>query len=121
MIVSTPDNQKVYPSYNALSRVAMVWGVPLVAVIVVGMGSMLLALIAAAILGAGGVFFGLVGFPVLLYFKQICETDDQALRITAMEIWCRLTRRNAKSFGNTFTLSPMKFGRRDHVYKRDPE
>ena len=118
---TSPDKQEVYSSYNALSRVAMVWGIPLVAVIVVGIVSILVGLISAAFLGAGGVFFGLVGFPVLLYFKQICETDDQALRITALEIWHRITRRNAKFFGNTYTLSPMKFGRRSHVYKRDPE
>lgn len=118
---TTPDEQEGYPSYNGLSRVAMVWGIPLVALIVVGLGSMLIALIAAAFLGAGGVFFGVVGLPVLLYCKQVCETDDQALRIAALEIWSRFLRTNAKRFGNTFTLSPMKFGRRSHVYKRNPE
>ncbi|NYS33962.1 VirB3 family type IV secretion system protein [Streptococcus danieliae] len=116
-----PEKQAVYPSFNALSRVAMVWGIPLVALILVALASMVLAVIAAAIIGVGGIFFAVVGVPVLLFIKQISANDDQALRIAVLEFRCRLARRNAKLFGNTFTLSPMRYGRRKHVYKRHPK
>jgi type IV secretion system protein VirB3 len=107
-----------YPSYNGLSRVAMFWGVPLMAIVVIATACLLIGAIAAAFLGVGGILFAAIGFPFLLYLKQICETDDQALRITLLEIQCRLSRRNGKQFGNTYTLSPIQFGRREHVYQR---
>jgi len=116
-----PEKQTAYPSFNALSRVAMVWGIPIVALILVALASMLLAVIAAAFIGVGGIFFAVVGVPVLLFIKQISENDDQALRIAVLEFRCRLMRRNAKLFGNTFTLSPMRYGRRKHAYKRHPK
>lgn len=107
-----------YPSYNGLSRVALYWGVPLMAIVFIVMISLVIAVLAAMFLGIGGILFGAVGLPFLLYLKQICETDDQALRITVLEIWCRITRRNGKNFGGTYTLSPMQYGRRAHVYQR---
>jgi type IV secretion system protein VirB3 len=107
-----------YSSYNGLSRVAMYWGVPLMAIVFIVLLSLVVAVIAAMFVGVGGILFGALGFPILLYLKQICETDDQALRITVLEIWCLISRRNAKHFGNTYTLSPMQYGRRTHVYKR---
>jgi type IV secretion system protein VirB3 len=116
--MTAPEQQAVYPSYNGLSRVAMVWGVPLVASIAILMFSIVCAAIAAAILGAGGVFFASVGIPIWIYCKQICETDDQAMWITALEILSFMKRWNKKVFGNTYTLSPIKFGRSKHVYKR---
>jgi type IV secretion system protein VirB3 len=111
-------NKDQYPSYNGLSRVAMFWGVPLMAIVVISTACLLIGAVGAFFLGVGGILFASVGFPVLLYLKQICETDDQALRITLLEIKCRFGRRNAKQFGNTYTLSPIQYGRREHVYKR---
>lgn len=112
------DDKDKYPSYNGLSRVAMSWGVPLMAVVIIATACLLIAAVAAFFLGVGGILFASVGIPFALYLKQICETDDQALRITLLEIKYRFSRRNGKQFGNTYTLSPIQYGRREHVYKR---
>lgn len=112
------NNKVEYPSYNGLSRVALYWGVPLMAIVFIVMVSLIIAVFASMFFGVGGILFGAIGLPFLLYFKQICETDDQALRITLLEIFCRINRRNGKHFGNTYTLSPIQYGRRPHVYKR---
>jgi type IV secretion system protein VirB3 len=107
-----------YPSYNGLARVAMWKGVPLMAVVVIAVACLLIGTLASLFMGVGGILFASVGIPVAWYFKEICEKDDQALRITLLELKCRLTRRNAKHFGNTYTLAPVQYGRRQHVYKR---
>jgi type IV secretion system protein VirB3 len=95
----------------------MYWGIPLVALILVSLACMVIAVIAAAIIGVGGIFFVVVGVPVLLFIKQISANDDQAFRIFTLEMRCRFKRRNAKLFGNTFTLSPIRFGRNKNVYR----
>lgn len=107
-----------YPSYNGLSRVALFWGVPLMAIVCIVLAGLLIGVFGAMLMGIGGALFGAVGIPFLLYLKQICENDDQAFRIAVLEIWCRINRRNGKHFGNTYTLTPMQYGRRSHVYKR---
>jgi type IV secretion system protein VirB3 len=107
-----------YPSYNGLSRVAMIRGIPLMAVVVIALASLVIGFVGTAFLGIGGILFGAVGLPFLLYIKQICETDDQALRIAWLEFRCWLTRKFSPRFGGTYTLSPMQYGRRSHVYKR---
>lgn len=114
------DKSAKYASYNALGRVAMLGGAPLVAVIVIALLSLFIGVLGAVFLGVGGMLFGAVGYPFYLYCKQLCETDDQALRIAAFELWYWLQKvfSNAKLFGNTYTLSPMKYGRNHHVYQR---
>lgn len=113
-------DQAIYPSFNALGRVAMLGGVPLLAVIFIGLFSLIAGVIGAVFFGLGGMLFGAIGLPVYLYCKKVCETDDQALRIMVLELWCWLQRRfsNARLFGGTYTLSPMKYGRNHHVYQR---
>jgi type IV secretion system protein VirB3 len=112
------SDQAKYPSYNALGRVAMLGGAPLVAVIVIALASLHIGVLGAALLGVGGMLSGAIGLPFYLYCKHVCETDDQALRITALQLWCWLSRKNAEHFGNTYTLAPMKYGRDHHVYQR---
>lgn len=113
-------DQQIYPSFNALGRVAMLGGVPLLAVIFIGLFSLIAAVVGAVFFGLGGMLFGAIGLPVYLYCKKVCETDDLALRIMALELWCWLQRQfsNARLFGGTYTLSPIKYGRSHHVYQR---
>jgi type IV secretion system protein VirB3 len=112
------EDKATYPSFNALGRVAMLGGAPLVAVILIALVSLIVGVLGAVSLGAGGMLLGAVGLPVFIWCRQVCETDDQALRITFLEFWCWLGRVNAKLFGNTYTLAPMKYGRSHHVYQR---
>lgn len=96
----------------------MLKGIPLMAVVVVAAVSMVVGVASTMFLGIGGFPFFLVGVPILIYIKQVCETDDQALRIAWLEFRCWVTRIFSTRIGQTYTLSPMQFGRRKHVYKR---
>lgn len=107
-----------YSSYNGLSRVPMIRGVPLLAGVVILLICLVVGFAGALMFGIGGILFAGIGIPIFFYIKKISETDDQALRITFLELWCRLTRRGSRHYGNTYTLSPMQYGRRNHVYKR---
>lgn len=112
------NNRAEYPSYNALARVAMLKGVPLVAAIGIALISLIVGAAGAIALGPGGMLLGAVGLPLFFYCKDVCENDDQALRIAMLEFKCWLARRNTRLFGGTYTLAPIKYGRSDHDYKR---
>ncbi|EJH9638654.1 TPA: VirB3 family type IV secretion system protein [Burkholderia cepacia ATCC 25416] len=101
----------LYPSYAGLNRTAMQWGIPLLPGLAVFVASMFFSLAGAAFMGPGGFVLGLPGVPIIMYFKHVCATDDQALRITWFELMCVLRRKNASLFGKTYTLAPMRYGR----------
>ena len=48
----------------------------------------------------------------------IAQPDDQALNILMLEVRCYLGRTNARMFGNTYTLSPMKYGYRLDTFRQ---
>jgi type IV secretion system protein VirB3 len=112
------NNRAEYPSYNALARVAMLKGVPLVAAIGIALVSLIVGAAGAVLLGPGGMLLGAVGLPLFFYCKAVCENDDLALRITMLEFKCWICKRNTRLFGGTYTLAPIKYGRRNHDYKR---
>lgn len=114
----TMNDRATYPSYNALARVAMLKGVPLVVAILLAFFSLGAGMLGAVFLGPGGLLLAAIGVPIFFYCRDTCKDDDQALRIALLEIKCWLGKRNAKYFGGTYTLSPAKYGRREHVYKR---
>jgi type IV secretion system protein VirB3 len=123
------DEKNRYPGFNGLGRTASIWGVPYMAMLVVVVCSMFVGVIAGAFLGPGGLTFAFLGAPVLLYFKKVCETDDQGLRIMWLEMRCRFyflmhrlrafinAKRAAPRFGNTLTLAPLRYGRQRRVYR----
>ncbi|KGV74348.1 MULTISPECIES: VirB3 family type IV secretion system protein [Burkholderia] len=112
------SEKKKYPSYAGLGRVAMYWGVPLIPLLIVVAGSIFCAFVATAFLGPGGLLFVTLGVPFLLYIREVCATDDQALRVLWLEIQCVFRRRNFGLFGKTLTLAPMKYGRLLELYRR---
>ncbi|MGF6766189.1 type IV secretion system protein VirB3 [Paraburkholderia sp. GAS33] len=105
------EEKTLYSAYAGLSRTAMIWGVPLMAALGVFVCSVFASLLGAAMYGIGGLLFAFPGVPVMIFFKHICETDDQALRILWLEVVCFLHRANAGLFGKTYTLAPMTYGR----------
>lgn len=96
----------------------MLKGVPLVAVILISFLGLVAGTLGALLLGPGGLLLAATGVPIFFYCRETCKDDDQALRIALLEFKCWLTKQNAKYFGGTYTLAPMKYGRRKHVYKR---
>ena len=112
------SEKTLYPSYAGLGRTAMIWGVPLIPTLFVFAVAVFAALLGAATMGPGGLLFAVPSIPVFMFFKRICATDDQALRILWLEFLCFLDRSLARCFGNTYTLAPMQYGRRLANYKR---
>jgi type IV secretion system protein VirB3 len=118
-IDSTAAAVPSYPAYGALDRVASIKGVPLMPGLMVFCGSLMLGLAGGLMLGVGGLLLALVGVPILLYFRFVCETDDQALRIVGLELMCLVDRRLAGWFGGTYTLAPIQYGRRRQAYRTE--
>ncbi|BCF95411.1 VirB3 family type IV secretion system protein [Paraburkholderia largidicola] len=112
------SEKKKYSAFNGLGRVAMVWGVPLMAVLCAAVPIVLVTVLLAAFFGPGGLLGFSLLIPILGLFKKMCETDDQALRILWLEVRCRMSRRMGHLFGNTLTLAPIKLGRRLVVYRQ---
>jgi type IV secretion system protein VirB3 len=122
------DEKIRYPGFNGLGRTAAIWGVPYMAMLVVVVASMFTGVLVAFFVGPGGLLFVFLGFPVLLWFKHICETDDQGLWIMWLQFRCRIyfwrlrirarvnAARAAPNFGNTSTLAPLRYGRQRRVF-----
>jgi type IV secretion system protein VirB3 len=106
------NGKTLYPSYAGLGRTAMFLGVPLMAALILFALSVFVALAGAAALGPGGLLLAAPAIPVFLFFKEICGTDDQALHLLWLEVQCFLDRTHARCFGNTYTLAPIRYGRR---------
>ena len=107
-----------YSAYAGLGRVAMYWGVPLIPLLLVVGFFVFVALIAGVFMGPGGLLFGGLSVPILLFLRKTCETDDQALRILWLEVLCVLRRRSWRMFGHTLTLAPIRYGQHLSVYRR---
>ena len=112
------DERTLYPSYAGLNRTAMIGGVPMFPALIIGCTSLITSMVGGFVLGPGGLLIGSAGVPVFLFFRHVCETDDQALRLTWLEFRCWLDRRCVSVFGRTYTLAPMRYGRDLDVYTR---
>ena len=112
------DERTLYPSYAGLNRVAMVGGVPMFPALIIGCTSLIASMIGGFVLGPGGLLIGSAGVPIFMFFRFVCETDDQALRLFWLEFRCWLDRRRVSVFGKTYTLAPMRYGRDVGVYTR---
>jgi type IV secretion system protein VirB3 len=111
------SEKNLYSAFNGLGRVAMVAGVPLMAALCMFVPVVLVTLILAAVYGPGGLLFFSVLVPVFIYVKNLCDTDDQALRILWLEVQCAVRRRYAFLYGKSLTIAPIKYGRRLSVYR----
>ncbi len=112
------DERTLYPSYAGLNRIAMIGGVPMFPALIIGCTSLIASMIGGFVLGPGGLLIGAAGVPIFLFFRLVCETDDQALRLFWLEFLCWLDRRRVSVFGKTYTLAPMRYGRDVSVYTR---
>ncbi|WP_373741704.1 VirB3 family type IV secretion system protein [Neisseria sp.] len=107
-----------YGTYEGLSRVAMVWGVPLIPgfIIVMVFMSATMFLLPFYDLKAVGIF--LLAIPCLVFLRYITKKDDQAIRILCLEIYWWFVRRKSNLFGDTLTITATKFGRERDDYIR---
>ena len=107
-----------FPTYGGLSRVAMIWGVPIMALVGLTLGSIILILILSTFMGDVVYLLGLISFGALVFIKIQCATDDQAIRILSFELFWYFKKTNKVIWGENLTILPVKYGRSQHVIKR---
>jgi type IV secretion system protein VirB3 len=99
------------PVFKGCTRPAMLWGVPLVSVLLVG-GGMLIpaiwALLASPPLGVGILFLMI---PVFVTMRVVTRNDDQRLAQRALQLRMKLRQRNRRFWG-AHAYVPVRFKRR---------
>ena len=110
-----------YVSYNGLGRNPAIWGIPYMAGLAILCASLMGGMLLGTFVGPAGWLFALIGLPIALFIKSICETDDRAIGIVLLEakwVLIKLTSGNAKYHGNTMAIAPTTYGRRRKSVKR---
>lgn len=107
-----------YGTYEGLSRVAMVWGVPLIPGFIIVMVFMSATMFLLPLYGLKAVGIFLLAIPCLVFLRFITKKDDQAIRILCLEIYWWFVRRKSNLFGDTLTITATKFGRERDDYIR---
>lgn len=110
-----------YIAYNGLGRNPMFWGIPYMTGLFILSVSLLSGVIVGTFVGGAGWLITLVGIPIALFVKSMCETDDKAMDILWLEMkWTlnRLLTSNSKYYGGTLAIVPMRYGRRHDDIKR---
>ena len=107
-----------YSSYEGLSRVAMLAGVPIIPGFIILVVFMATAMFLMPVYGlkAFGIF--LLALPCIYFLRILTKRDDQALRILGLEIYWWFVRRKSNLFGDTLTITATKFGRDRDDYIR---
>lgn len=121
--MTTTDEQPPieYMSYNGLGRNPMIWGIPYMASLAIMCISLLGGMMLGTFVGGAGWLFVLVGVPIALFIKSLCETDDKAVDILLLEIkWTliRLMTSSGRYYGGTLAIVPIRYGRRHVDTKR---
>ncbi|WP_434779324.1 VirB3 family type IV secretion system protein [Neisseria sp. Ec49-e6-T10] len=106
------------PTFNALSREAMVWGIPLIALAISGFVTVMAVMAALPFLQGKAMLFLLLPIPFLLFLKTISANDDQAFKIILLEVKWFFRKKNIALFNGTLTIISTKFGRNLNDYER---
>jgi len=107
-----------FPTYGALSRAAMVFGIPFMAIVGVLLGSLGVVMALNKFVGTWAYLFLMVSVVILLVIKALCATDDQAMRILGFEVFWFTKKRNKVIWGDNLVLLPIKYGRQNNEIKR---
>lgn len=108
------EEKQQYASYNGMSRTPSLAGIPYIAGMSTGTGTILAsALVASSVDGVTWVYPLIVGGAVLLFIKSICENDNEGLKIFLLELKWRVIKlgSDSKQHGNTLTIHPIRYGR----------
>lgn len=110
-----------YISYNGLGRSPMLWGVPYMAGLMIMSASVLVGMLISMKFGGAGWLFALIGLPLIIFVRMICETDDAAVKILLLEVKWSLKKMlggNAQFHGGTFAFAPVNYGRNEKQVAR---
>lgn len=112
------DKTQAFPTYNALGRAALVFGVPLVPLAALVGGSLVLTMFLFTFMGGKALFLMVLPIPFVFLMKTISKADDQALFVLGYEIYCFFYRRNARLFNHTSTILGTHYGKKLNDYQR---
>ena len=112
------DEKSGFPTFNALGRAALVFGIPVVPLAMVAGGSLAATMLLLTILKGKALLLMLIPIPLVIFMKTVSCNDDQALKIIGYELRCWFYRRNATFFNGTTTLLATHFGRNLNDYQR---
>jgi type IV secretion system protein VirB3 len=110
-----------YISYNGLGRNPMVAGIPYMAGLCILVVFLLGGMLLGVFVGGAGWLFTLLGVPIGLFIRMLCQTDDKAIDILLLEAKWTLIKfmsGNADFHGGTLTIAPITYGRRIKDTKR---
>ena len=106
------------PTFNALDREAMVWGIPLIALAISGFITVMAFMATLPFLKGKALLLLLLPIPFLLFLKTISANDNQAFKIILLEMKWFFRKKNIKLFNGTTTILSTKFGRDLNDYQR---
>lgn len=106
-----------FSTYNGMNRPAMMFGAPLMPMVIAIFILMMVAMIAQLIIGKTGLLLAGLIIPIYFGLKTISQNDDQAFAIYALEAKWLLRRIAAGAKLATFTLHAGKYGRHSDDYK----
>ncbi len=110
--------QESFPTYGALARSAMIFGVPIVPLFFMVLIFAFLLLMTLPILGIKAFLFPALAVPIIVFMKQISKNDDKALEMIGYEIYCFTFRRNTKFFNNATTILGTTYKEDKDAYNR---
>lgn len=110
--------QESFPTYGALARSAMIFGVPIVPLFFMVLIFAFLLLMTLPILGIKAFLFPTLAIPIIAFMKQISKNDDKALEMIGHEIYCLTFRRNTKIFNNATTILGTTYKEDKDAYHR---
>lgn len=110
--------EKECPTFNALDREAMVFGIPLIALAISGLVTVMAIMATLPFLQGKALLLILLPIPFLFFLRTISANDDQAFKIISLEMKWLFRKRNIKLFNGTLTIISTKFGRNLNDYER---
>lgn len=113
-----PETYQEFPTYNALGRTALVFGVPLVPFAALVGSFLVLTMFLFTFIGGKALWVMTLPLPLVFLMKTISKTDDRALSVLGYEVYCFFYRRNARIFNQTNTILGIHYGKRLNDYQR---
>ena len=112
------DIDAEYATYDGLGRRAYVFGMPMIPAILIVIFFLVIGLFLMPVLEIKAMLVSVLALPCLWFLRTVTARDDQALRITVLELMWWFHRRNTVFTGNTLLISATKFERSRHDYLR---
>lgn len=101
------------PIFKGCTRPAMIGGIPMVPLLIVGGGFVLVAYWSAFLLSAYvAMFVALMAAPVLWWMRYVTTKDDQRLRQLMLRFRLRARQSGSRRIWGAVSYSPLKYKRR---------